>query len=199
MRRHLNLLMLLSIFLTAVLSLSHPQILYGHTEGGSHEHPHDPDKSVCAHCKELMDPESHDCPVIAALNRRISQLEADQEAAGDTNTAKNLASPLPFSGPVIDAINSIFGPKEYCPNNCSQKVYNTTDHQRTCRNDGHSGGFLDYYDCHGMYQDFCPQNGDHVSKPLFFECRYCRGTVSSIRPVFCNPAVRPGVRCTPDS
>lgn len=146
-----------------------------------------------------MDPETHDCPVVAALTQRVSQLEADKKAAEKTNTAKNLGSFIPFSGPVADGLDYLFGPKEYCPNNCSTKVYNTTDHQRTCRNDGHSGGFLDYYDCHNVYQDFCPQNGDHVSKPLFFECRHCGGTVSNLRRVWCNPAVRPNVYCEPDS
>lgn len=197
MKLHLNLL--IPIFLTVVMMLLLPQMLYGHTEGSSHEHPHDPNKSVCALCKDLMDPETHNCPVVAELKKKISQLEAQNNQAEKVNKAKNALSPIPFSGPTADGANYLFGPKHYCPNNCSQMVYNTSDHQQTCRNDGHSGGFLDYYDCHGVYQVSCPQSSEHVSKALFFTCRYCRGTVSSIRPVFCNPAVRPGVKCTPDS
>jgi hypothetical protein len=142
-----------------------------------------------------MDPVTHTCPVIEALKRKVSQLEADADEAKKMNKIKFLGSPIPFSGPAADAINSVIGPKEYCPNNCSQKVYNTNDHQRTCRNDGHSGGFIDYYDCQGVYQDFCPQNSEHVSKPLFITCRKCYGTVSNLR----RPTCVRGGKCEPDS
>ena len=77
MRRHLNVPILLStVFSVSLLMLSQPQILYGHSGGGSHQHPHDPDKTVCPLCAELVTPGDHYCPELEKRDKRIKELES---------------------------------------------------------------------------------------------------------------------------
>lgn len=188
MRLYLNLLTLLFIFLTATLIFSQPQILYSHSGGSSHEHPHDPEKTVCAYCAELVTPGNHsDCPElkkrddkIKAQEEEIERLKKEKEEKGKIDTLKTWVGAIPVVGDigevVIEEIAKRATPRADCPR-CPDKVWKTTDHRQTCYNAGHPGGSYTFYSCENSGR--CTNESVHISRPLdpvlsnYELCDYC--------------------------
>ena len=61
--RDLTFRFLLMFLFISLFFISALQTLYSHSGGSSHQHPHDPEKTVCVDCAELVTPGSHYCPV----------------------------------------------------------------------------------------------------------------------------------------
>ena len=89
----------LIFFFLSLFLISAPQILYAHSGGSSHEHPHDPEKSVCMDCAELDTPGSHFCPV----NERQEQ-EQDVEISNERANRKRLEEQNDDDGSIGDAV-----------------------------------------------------------------------------------------------
>ena len=79
--RYLTFLFLLMFVFVSLFVVSIPQMLYGHSSGGSHQHPHDPEKTVCTGCAELVTPGSHYC---------VKDQERDVEDANNKAEIKRL-------------------------------------------------------------------------------------------------------------
>lgn len=75
--KYLTFLFLLMFVFVSLFVVSIPQMLYGHSGGGSHLHPHDPEKTVCTGCAELVTPGSHYCVKDQEKDVKISNANAN--------------------------------------------------------------------------------------------------------------------------
>ena len=95
--RYLAFLFLLMVVFISLFLISAPQILYSHTGGSSHTHPHDPEKAVCVGCAELVTPGSHYCVKdqeqdvkISNVNAELKRFEGKFDDANDNGIADAL-------------------------------------------------------------------------------------------------------------
>ena len=96
------------------------------------------------------------------LKAKVEKLE--NEAANDRkpNHFMNLIQNIPYVGDAANFVYGLVAPTEYCDNNCGALLWNSNDHKRYCKQIGHQGGILCYYDCHDMYSFFCPKPEEHI-------------------------------------